>query len=301
MITSRDEMKKEGRMMDITVAGRITEKEGHGGLRYLELRHEGSVAHVYPHGGHVSNYQPAGQAPVLWLSQQSWFERDKPIRGGVPICWPWFGARPSDPGLPSHGVARLSEWTPGASRVTDESTAISLRCPAAAEFGASLELLVVLDDALSITLTTVNTGPAPLPLTEALHTYFAVSDISNVSITGLEGQRYIDSLKSERPVLEQNGPITFAAETDRIYIDTTEECVIHDAGLNRRVRVGKTGSRSTVVWNPWLAKAARMPDFGDDEHPEMVCVETANCGPNALELAPGEKHAISARIHVAPV
>ncbi len=285
--------------MDITVAGRITEKEGHGGLPYFELRREGSVAHVYPHGGHVARYQPAGQAPVLWLSQQSWFERGKPIRGGVPVCWPWFGAHPSDAALPSHGMARQSEWTPRASSATDESTSISLLCPAAAEFGAALELLVVLDDALSITLTTVNTSPAPFPLTEALHTYFAVSDISNVSITGLEGQRYIDSLESDRPVREQNGPITFAAETDRIYIDTTEECVIHDAGLKRRLHVGKTGSRSTVVWNPWLAKAARMPDFGDREHPEMVCVETANCGPNALELAPGEKHAIRARIQVA--
>jgi len=284
--------------MDISVEGHISEKTGHGGLSYLELCHEGSVAHVYLHGAHVLHYQPAGEAPVLWQSQKSRFEAGEPIRGGVPICWPWFGAHPTEEHLPGHGLVRHSEWIPKNSSVTDESTSITLQSPVAEEVGASLELVVELGSALTLTLITKNVSGAPLPLTEALHTYFAVSDISNVSISGLEEQQYIDVLPSDRPTLKQEGAITFSAETDRIYFDTAEECIICDSGLNRRIRVSKTGSRSTVVWNPWVAKAVRMPDFGDDEHPEMVCVETANCGPNGLKIAHGEEHTIQTQIQI---
>jgi len=284
--------------MDITVEGHISEKTGHGGLSYLELCHKGSVVHVYLLGAHVLHYQPVGEAPVLWQSQKSWFEAGEPIRGGVPICWPWFGAHPTEENLPGHGLVRHAEWIPKDSSVTDESTSITLQSPAAEDAGASLELVVELGNALTLTLTTKNVSGAPLPLTEALHTYFAVSDISKVSISGLEEQLYIDALPSDRPTLKQEGAITFSAEMERIYFDTAEECIIHDSGLNRRIRVSKTGSRSTVVWNPWVAKAARTPDFGDDEYSEMVCVETANCGPNGLEIAPREEHAIQTQIQV---
>jgi D-hexose-6-phosphate mutarotase len=283
----------------IVIPERVTVKAGNGGLTCVELRCNGAEAHVYLHGAHILHYQPAGQAPVLWCSRKSYFAANKPIRGGIPICWPWFGAHPSDTTRPAHGAARMVEWEPVASGATAESTTLTLRFPEAKEFAASAELTVVLADSLTATLTTTNLDDTPMMLSEALHTYFSVSDIRTVSVDGLSGQKYIDTLPAERPILTQAGPILFTEETDRIYINSARECAILDPGLKRRILIGKEGSLSTVVWNPWIAKAARMPDYGDDEYPEMVCVETANCGPNTLSLAPGQTHAITTRIRVA--
>lgn len=282
----------------IMIPDRVTMKTGNGDLSYLALRCNEAEAHVYLHGGHVLHYQPAGQSPVLWHSQKSLFETNKPIRGGVPVCWPWFGAHPSDATLPIHGVARLVQWKPVASSATAKATTLTLRCPATPGIDAIAELTVVLDTALKITLATTNTGDATMPLSEALHSYFSVSDIHKISVNGLNEQQYIDTLLTERPTLTQKGSITFEAETDRIYINTPNACDIADPGMHRRIRVSKEGSLSTVVWNPWIAKAARMPDFGDKEYPEMICVETANCGPNTLRLESGQSHAITTRIHV---
>lgn len=284
--------------VDIAIPDCLAIRTGRGGLRYLDLRCNGAEAHVYLHGAHVLHYQPDGQAPVLWHSRESLFETNKPIRGGIPVCWPWFGAHAADSTLPAHGYARLSEWVPVASSASATATTVTLRFPASQGRSAIAELTVVLGPALEVTLATTNTGTSAMPLSEALHSYFAVSDIRSVSVTGLDQECYIDTLQAGRPTLKQEGTVTFGAETDRIYIDTSRECVIADPGLHRRIRIGKQGSLSTVVWNPWIAKAARMPDFGDDEYPEMVCVETANCGPNAFSLAPGETHAMSTRISV---
>jgi len=275
---------------------KINEKKGRGGLPYLELCHRESFAHVYLHGGHVLHYQPAGQKPVLWHSRRSAFEDGKPIRGGIPLCWPWFCAHPSDKSQPFHGPVRLSEWTLKDSSVTEESVWVTLKSPAA-ETGLCAELTVELGSALTLTLAARNISDAPQPLTEALHTYFAVGDIAKVSIAGLDGVRYIDKTADEA-VVEQQGGISFAAETNRIYFDTTGESIIHDHEWNRRIRVAKAGSRSTVVWNPWSTQAATIPDMNNDEYPEFVCVETANCGPNALELAPGEEHTLQVQIEV---
>jgi D-hexose-6-phosphate mutarotase len=193
----------------------------------------------------------------------------------------------------------MVEWEPIASGATANATTLTLRCPASREVPATAELTVVLADSLTLTLTTTNNGTVTTPISEALHTYFAVSDIRNVSVTGLDGQPYIDAVPAERVNRTQTGPITFTEEIDRIYTNTASECAILDPGMKRRILVSKEGSRSTVVWNPWIAKAARMPDYGDDEYPEMVCVETANCGPDALNLAPGQTHATTAHIRVA--
>ncbi|MEI8206660.1 MAG: D-hexose-6-phosphate mutarotase, partial [Kiritimatiellales bacterium] len=276
---------------EILIPERVTVKTGKGGLRYLELLCNGAETHVYLHGAHVLHYQPVGQAPVLWTSQKSCFEATKPIRGGIPVCWPWFGAHPSDTTQPAHGSARLTEWEPVASGATANATTLTLRCPNSHEVKATAELTVVLADSLTVTLTTTNTGSAPLSFSEALHTYFSISDIRTVSVTGLDGQPYIDAVPDERLIRTQAGPITFTEETDRIYTNTASECTIIDPGMKRRILVSKKGSRSTVVWNPWVAKATRMPDYGNDEYPKMVCVETANCGPDALNLAPDQTHA----------
>ena len=280
----------------IEIPGRITIQAGRGGLRYAALRCNGAEAHVYFHGAHVLHYQPAGQAPVLWQSSKSWFEAGKPIRGGIPLCWPWFGAHPSDSTQPAHGIARLTEWLPVSSGATDSATELTLRFLGAPGIPATLELSVVLSDALTVTLTTRNTGSQPMTLSEGLHTYCAISDIRAISVTGLEGGQYVDMMQPDQPVVPQTGAVTFDKQIDRRYIRTTRVCTIIDPGLKRRIVIGKEGSQTTVVWNPWIEKAALMPDFGNEEYPEMVCVEAANCGPDTLQLEPGQTHALTTKI-----
>ena len=133
---------------------------------------------------------------------------------------------------------------------------------------------------------------------DALHTYFSISDIRKVHITGLENCAYVDKMDGAAIKPAAKSAIEFTQETDRIYFDSIEPCVLHDTGWSRRIIVSKSGSRSTIVWNPWIDKAVRMPDFGDDEWPGMVCIETANVGANAIQLQPGEEHTTVAELEV---
>lgn len=282
---------------EFLVPDRISLKSGYGGLPYFELLWHGAEAHLYLHGAHVLHYQPAGQRPVLWQSEESWFEPGRPIRGGIPVCWPWFGAHPNDPDQPSHGFARITEWEPENSSATAESTAVTLKLPASScPQGISLQLRVELSDQLSVSLATANACEADFKFSEALHSYFSISDIHEVNVSGLEGQYYLDSLSRGSSPRKQTGPIKFSAETDRIYIDTQHTCNIIDAGFKRNILIQKENGLSTVVWNPWIEKSIRMPDFGDREFLNMLCVETANCGPNTVTLPSGETHDLRLRI-----
>jgi D-hexose-6-phosphate mutarotase len=280
----------------LMIPDRIALKSGHGGLRCLDLRFCGAQAHLYLHGAQVLHYQPANQAPVLWHSDKSWFEPGKPIRGGIPVCWPWFGPHPNDPKQPLHGIARLAEWELVNSSAAAQATIATLKLPASAYPDVSLQLTVELSDHLSVTLTTINNRDMDLNFTEALHSYFAIQDIHAVTLTGLEGQRYIDKVSSDKSLQTQNGPLSFSEETDRIYINTPHTCTLIDKSLRRRILIRKENSLSTVIWNPWVDKSIRMPDYGDREFLEMVCVETANCGPNAVTLPPGQTHAMRLQI-----
>jgi glucose-6-phosphate 1-epimerase len=283
---------------------------GANGLPVVELRGRSGSAEIYLHGAHVTRWDPAGARPVLWVSRSSAFAPGQPIRGGVPICFPWFGAHPTDPGQPGHGFARVREWrliaTPEASAPGDEDAAVaefelgSTEPPHPAwPHAFAARYRVVLGRALTMQLEVANTGSAPISFEEALHTYFAVSDVRDISISGLEGRPYLDKVAGFAERVQAGDPIRFTAETDRVYLDTHATCTIHDPGWKRRITVAKQGSNSTVVWNPWIGKAHAMPDFGDDEWLEMVCVETANVGANRVTLAPGERHRIRADITVA--
>ena len=210
------------------------------------------------------HYQPAGQRPILWQSKESWFEPGKPIRGGIPVCWPWFGAHPTDPDQPSHGFVRLTEWEPVSSSATEEATIVILQFPVSkCPPGISLQLKVKLSEQLSVSLTTTNNSGIDFKFTEALHSYFSIADIHKVTVSGLEGRHYIDSLSPGLSHQQQNGTITFSAETDRIYLNTPDTCTIIDKEIKRSIRIKKENSLSTVVWNPWIDKSIRMPDFGD--------------------------------------
>jgi glucose-6-phosphate 1-epimerase len=283
----------------------VSLEPGPGGLDRLRLEASEGEAHVFLHGGHVSHFQPKGERPVLWVSRASRFERTRPIRGGVPVCFPWFGPKAGDPDAPMHGFARILPWH--LAEVTRDSSGrlearLELTAEAAAQRGFRLELGVTLTlsvgRSLRLALAVHNAGAAPARFEEALHSYFAVSDVTEVRVHGLEGTSYLDKTEAMARKPGAKGPIAISAETDRVYLDTTATVTIEDPGWDRRVVVSKTGSATTVLWNPWVAKARAMPDFGDDEWPRMLCVETANVGEQALTLAPGATHVMTAMLGV---
>ncbi|MCE9591781.1 MAG: D-hexose-6-phosphate mutarotase [Planctomycetes bacterium] len=280
----------------------VTIESGPNGLDRVAVSTRLCEGHMYPHGAHVAHYQRPGEKPILWMSGKSMFDAGKPIRGGVPVCFPWFGARQGRPDSPSHGFARLMEWKLGGV-VADADGAVAVtmslgssdatRAQWPHDFAAVMR--VGFGRELTMTLAVTNTGKEPFTFEEAMHTYFTVGDVRKVRVLGLENVKYLSKVEGGA-IKSGDQPITITAETDRVYMNTGAACVLDDASLNRRVTVSKSGSETTVVWNPWVAKAHAMPDFGDDEWPGMICIETANAGVGAVMLKPGAAHEMTARI-----
>jgi len=273
-------------------------EQGENGLIRAVIETPVASGEVYLQGAHVTAYQPSGSKPVLWVSKQALFEPSKPIRGGVPICFPWFGAHQTDPKAPAHGSARAKEWE-FLSAVANEAHSLSIRLGTTID-GLRVDFYVSFGTTLHMNLqVSLPDSAADRKCFEAaLHTYFSVSDIHAVSIQGLESNGYIDKVGGTTPRLASGEAIRFSSELDRVYQDTDATCVLQDPGFHRSIAVEKTNSKSTVVWNPWIAKSARMADFGDDEWQEMLCIETANVGENAIILAPSESHSMTATISV---
>jgi len=276
---------------------------GRGGLQRVLVETPEVEAEIYLHGAHVTQFQPRGQKPVLFMSEKSSFEAGKPIRGGVPIIFPWFGAREDGRPGPAHGFARLLQWElTGAEQTANEDIEIHLRLVSnestRMEWEGDFELnyTVRIGALLSLTLDVRNASDREMRIEEALHTYLSVSDVRKVSIDGLAGVTYSDRVGAPRTETEGSKPIRITAETDRIYRNTQSAVVVDDPGWGRRFVVGKMGSNATVVWNPWIAKAKAMPDFGDDEWPAMVCIETCNVREHSVTLAPGQSHTMGAVI-----
>ncbi len=277
--------------------------DGPGGLPVASIRSPLGSADIALHGAHVLSYRPAGHLPVLWLSRQARYEPGKPIRGGVPVCWPWFGSHPQDSARPFHGFARIRDWRVAGSGVT-ASGEIELRM--VFEDDAQTRELwhhrfrLVLDVSvgrrLRVSLGMSHAGEGVAVCTAALHTYLAVGDVRQATVHGLDGREYIDTVGGGSVRRQQVGPITVSDETDRVYLDSTDSCVVEDPVWKRRIRIDKQGSRTTVVWNPWIEKSKLMPDFGNDEYPEMICVESANAAGDEVRLGPGESHVLSAEI-----
>jgi glucose-6-phosphate 1-epimerase len=278
---------------------------GPEGLPMVELRNQHATALVAVQGGHVARFQPHGAEPVLWVSRLSSYAPGRGIRGGIPVCWPWFAQHPSDPTKPFHGFARTAMWqVRGTSVLEDDSTQLRLALTDSEAtyqmwpHAFALELVVTVGPQLNVELISRNTGDTSFVVGGALHSYFRVGDVSRVTIHGLEGHSYIDKVDGGQQKT-QTGPITIGMETDRIYLDTTSECVIDDPALGRRIRVSKAGSRTTVVWNPWIEKARLMADCGDEEYLNFVCVETTNAVDDVFEVAPGGDHRLRQRIGLA--
>lgn len=270
--------------------------QGNGGLNAVRIHADGASAEIYMHGAHVTDYRKSSGPPLLFMSRESEFTQDKPIRGGVPLIFPWFGARE---GLPMHGHARLDEWEWIDSRLLEDGAAqVTFRLPAAT--GAHVTYTVTVGSTLHLEMAVTNRGGIPMTFENCLHTYFQIGDIHQVSLRGLRGSRYRDQLTGEE--FDESGEaILFSGETDRVYQDVAPFLEIEDPALGRILRVRKSGSRSTVVWNPWIEKSRRMPDFGDGEYPHMLCVESGNVRGDAVNLAPGATSVLAVTIESEPL
>ncbi len=270
------------------------------GLVVAEISNSQASASLCLQGAHLMNWRPHSQSvPVIWLSRDAKLAAGKSIRGGAPVCWPWFGAHPAEAAFPGHGFARTVPWQVIESGTEpDGATRLTLRLVQSGKTRAqwphdsTLDLTVVVGATLRMELSTENTGAQDFTIGEALHTYFRISDIAEVQVRGLEGCSYWDKVGGS-VLKKQGGAIGFSGETDRVYINTAAECVIVDARLGRRIHVAKSGSLATVVWTPWTEKAAKMGDLGQpDGWREMVCVESANAIENAVHVAAGTRHTL---------
>jgi glucose-6-phosphate 1-epimerase len=280
-------------------------EEGPGGLVRAVISTRDAEADLYLQGAHLTHWTRQGQRPILFVSPKSLFAPGKAIRGGVPIIFPWFGARGDGKPGPAHGFARSMEWTVEGTRLRDGGNVeITL---ALAPNGVTrsffepvfhLRFRVVVGPELEMELETRNDGTEPFTFEEALHNYLAVADIRQTSVSGLEDTIYIDKTDGFKRKKQGNEPVRIAKETDQVHLNTKSACVVHDSVWNRRIKVEKMGSDSTVIWNPWIDKTASMSDMAAESWQEMVCVETANAADNAIQLRPGAIHKLSATIRV---
>ena len=245
-------------------------------------------------GGQLLTWQPTGQQPVLWVSEAAVFETGKPVRGGVPVCWPWFGALA---GNTTHGFVRTRIWQLRAAEldadgqmvlrlgISDDDTTRAIW-----NFAFDLELLVTVGASLTMSLTTRNTGADTFAISEALHTYFCTGDIHQTSVLGLDATHYIDKVNGAVSAL-QSGPVRLDGETDRVYQNTTADCLVDDAAWGRRIRISKQNSTASVVWNPWAEREKSIADMVAGEYRHMLCVEAANA-PAPISVAAGETHTL---------
>lgn len=283
-------------------------EKGSGNLDRLAIETDEAEAHVYLHGAHVTHFKPRGARPVLFLSDRSFFEAGtpgKPIRGGVPLCFPWFGPKADDAAAPAHGFARTLTWRLGdVIRNARGSVQATLHL-SSNDYTRRLypheltaTFVVTVDARLTMELIVRNAGTAPMVVEEAFHSYLAVGDVRRVTVGGLEGLPYVDKTDGFARKVGESAPVSITRETDRVYPGARGEATVTDPVWGRRIVVRKSGSATTVVWNPWMEKARAMADLGADAWREMVCVEAANAMDDALTIAPGEAHAASATIEV---
>jgi D-hexose-6-phosphate mutarotase len=288
-----------------SIPGHIDFVEGPGGLTIARINNDIASAEIALQGAHLFSWQPRGAAPVIWLSPDARFEKDKAIRGGVPVCWPWFGFHEEDLKKPAHGFVRTAIWAVAATEALDDGRT-SIRFTLTSNdhtltlwpYAFRLNYTVTVGQKLDLQLITENTGDTSFNISEALHTYFAIGDIDGIEIHGLAGYTYADKADDMTLKMEA-GPILIHNEVDHIYLDTQGECRIEDRLQQRRINISTQGSHTTVVWNPWIEKSAKMGDMGKDGYRTMVCVESANALNNRVTVEPGRHHELMARYELA--
>jgi glucose-6-phosphate 1-epimerase len=283
------------------IAGTAQVVAGNGGLPKVRINSSAASAEIYLHGAQVTSWKPAGAEEVIFLSEHSRWEDGRAIRGGIPICFPWFRAKADDPSAPAHGFVRTKAWqlesiardgdavTVNMSTASDEST----RKWWPGEF--RLVHRVTVGGELKLELAVTNTGATPFRLEEALHTYHRVGHVETVRLQGLDGVTYLDNTDSNREK-KQHGDVVLSAQTDSAYLNTQHALELVDPELRRRIRITKENSLTTVVWNPWREGAQALSDLGNDEWKQMICAEASNILAFAVNLLPGQHHTMKANI-----
>jgi glucose-6-phosphate 1-epimerase len=273
------------------------------GLIRADITTPHASATVYLQGAHLTAWQPAGQQPVIFTSRKTELAAGKAIRGGIPICFPWFANRHDGKPGPSHGFGRIQDWTLAFAALAGDDLHLTFTLgPTDISRGLGfdhfrLAYQLIIGRTLTMQLTVANDSPSPLTFEEALHTYYEVADVHEVRITGLEGVTYRDK-NEHMQSKQQDGAITITGPTDRVYLNTTATCVIHDAAAKRRIIVEKTNSNTTVVWNPWESGAQKLADLDPTEWHEFVAVETVNAAEDSITLSPGASHTMKAHVSV---
>jgi glucose-6-phosphate 1-epimerase len=287
------------------IAGAIGFETGPGGFVRVVVTAPSAVGHVYLHGAHVTHYQPTGQQPLLFMSPRSQFAPGKAIRGGVPVIFPWFGPRAGGPSAPEHGFARIAEWSvESVTRADDGSIAVVLGLEATDATRTTwphdfrIRYRLVFGPRLEMGLEVENRSREAFTFEEALHTYLLVGDVRAATVSGLERATYIDKMDAMTRKTQGAEPMRLGGAVDRVFLDTRTPCAVDDPVLGRRLVVEKSGSATTVVWNPWSEKAKAMADLGAEAWLSMLCLETANAADNAVRLAPGERHHMTAVVRV---
>jgi len=273
-----------------------------GELVIAELSSDAGKVRVALQGAQILEWIPSSEVvPVIWVSDAAVYQKGKGVRGGVPICWPWFGA--GDSGKPAHGFVRTKPWSVVASGVNDIGPWLRLTISddeasrAIWHHSFNLSLTLTLGHSLTIALTTDNPSHSDFSVSEALHTYFAVGDVDKVRVTGLDQTHYLDKVLAMSRHLQQ-GDVTIAGEVDRVYVDTSNEVVIVDEALARRIEIRKSHSTATVVWNPGSEKEKGFADMREGDYRRMLCVESGTAGGDLVTIAAGEAHTLTVEYRV---
>src|ERR1700722_11988962 len=285
------------------ISGVVSIGAGNQGLPRVSVQTPSASAEIYLHGAQLTSWRPAGADEVTFLSQHSQWEPGRAIRGGIPVCFPWFRNKADDPKAPAHGFVRTKAWQLDSVAKQGDVVLVSLSTVSEEATRAwwphdfHLAHYLTIGEELVQELVVSNTGNTSLRFEEALHTYYRVGGAGAVRVQGLDGVAYLDNTDSNRKK-EQEGDVVFTRQTDSAYIDPTHAVEIHDPLLRRRIRLAKQNSRTTVVWNPWSTGAQTLKDLGGEEWRAMACVEASNIRDFAVELLPGYRHTMKTVINV---
>ncbi|MCK5944315.1 MAG: cysteine-rich CWC family protein [Planctomycetes bacterium] len=271
----------------------VTRTTDPGGRDAFELVRGAHRALVSTTGAQVLSWHVDGE-DVLWTAGEPAFEPGKPVRGGIPVVFPWFGDHPDDPDKPAHGFARSQTWQlVGAA---EAAVSLALRDGDASRalwpqpFSLELDVALAETGELRIAMRVHNPGRAPMTFEQALHTYFAVGDVHEASVHGLEGVPVTEHAREPEGDWDRGAPLRFRAETDRVFQQVPDEIRLRAPALSREVTLRTTDARSAIVWTPWPDKAARLSQMGADDWQTFCCIESANCKENAVTLDPGASH-----------
>ena len=283
------------------IANTVKFIEGQGGLPFIQVQTDKAQALISVYAGQVLSFKPNNQdADLMFLSTKAYYQVGKAIKGGVPICWPWFGADPEGKGRPAHGFVRNRMWEviethlgPAGEVTVTLGLNDTPETQAIWPYSFQLRLVVTIGDTLKLALITHNTGDQAFTITQAFHTYFSVKDIHHATVSGLDGSSYLDKVDAGKQK-QQSGDVKIDSEVDRIYLNVSNDLIIQDAALNRQIAIKSQGSQTAVVWNPWEKIAKEMADLLDDDYLRLLCVETTNAATDTILIQPGNQFSLIA-------